>query len=388
MKRFRKSSHPAMIKLGVGAFTLVELLVVIAIIGILIALLLPAVQAAREAARRMQCSNNFKQLGLALHNHHDARKEFPAGRNYFELAGETRGRDWGVGPVVFLLPYMEQVSRYETFREAMKDPANHGFPWICDINDPKIGAARETIPSLICPSDSKMRSPITISWGGTTDVARSSIVYSLGDGLWANNWSTEEVWWEPRAQVRMRGVFTPYHSKTFGTISDGTSNTIGLSEVIGTDNSGDSVSSDQVFGGVAEATDMHDGDLSFPAPCLQMRSPTDRRRILNPMPAWRGGFFTSGMGVNAGFTTTLPPNSPSCLWGYWYYGQNSWGSFSPSSYHTGGVNAVRMDGSCMFVSETIDTGILTTRLDVNVSASPYGVWGALGTPHGGESRSL
>ena len=88
----------------VGAFTLVELLVVIAIIGILISLLLPAVQAAREAARRMQCTNNLKQLGLACHTHADAnRGKLPAG-----------ARDWNfLTWVYFVLPYIEQTARYE-----------------------------------------------------------------------------------------------------------------------------------------------------------------------------------------------------------------------------------------------------------------------------------
>lgn len=85
------------------AFTLVELLVVIAIIGILIALLLPAIQAAREAARRLQCTNNLKQLGLAMHNFHDARRKFPQ--------GHMRKTCWGWASQI--LPYMEQPNLYK-----------------------------------------------------------------------------------------------------------------------------------------------------------------------------------------------------------------------------------------------------------------------------------
>lgn len=98
-----------------SGFTLVELLVVIAIIGVLIALLLPAVQAAREAARRMQCTNNLKQLGIGMHNHHDTKGLFPPG---FRSISETNtSGNWktshALGWCVFLLPFMEQNSLYE-----------------------------------------------------------------------------------------------------------------------------------------------------------------------------------------------------------------------------------------------------------------------------------
>ena len=93
-------------------FTLVELLVVIAIIGILIALLLPAVQAAREAARRMQCANNFKQLGLALHNYHATWSSFPCGSTQLSKGKERFGHAWPV----FLLPYLEQQNLYDNFK--------------------------------------------------------------------------------------------------------------------------------------------------------------------------------------------------------------------------------------------------------------------------------
>src|SRR3954452_5336840 len=93
------------------AFTLIELLVVIAIIAVLIALLLPAVQAAREAARRLQCVNNLKQLGLAVHQYHDAHNSFPPGQLLF-----INWRD--LSSLVLLLPFIEQQPLYSAFNFA------------------------------------------------------------------------------------------------------------------------------------------------------------------------------------------------------------------------------------------------------------------------------
>ncbi len=92
-------------------FTLVELLVVIAIIGILVALLLPAIQAAREAARRSQCKNNLKQIGLALQNHLDARKSFPMGCLEWRTTGNAKLRQWAWSAKI--LPYLEEQTLYQ-----------------------------------------------------------------------------------------------------------------------------------------------------------------------------------------------------------------------------------------------------------------------------------
>ncbi|MDR1494274.1 MAG: DUF1559 domain-containing protein, partial [Planctomycetaceae bacterium] len=106
------------------AFTLVELLVVIAIIGVLIALLLPAVQAAREAARRMQCTNNLKQLALAAHNFHDAHKGFPAANaTYHPNPIDSRQRRFGI--LFGLCPFYEQEATYNAFH-VTPDPAIYG----------------------------------------------------------------------------------------------------------------------------------------------------------------------------------------------------------------------------------------------------------------------
>jgi len=124
------------------AFTLVELLVVITIIGILIALLLPAVQAAREAARRMQCQNNLKQIGLAMHNYHAALGSLPPLVIHRANPGSTFMHTWAA----LILPYLEQQTLYDTI--------DFGEPhWSLTANQ----LLRESfLPVMTCPSDTKV----------------------------------------------------------------------------------------------------------------------------------------------------------------------------------------------------------------------------------------
>src|SRR5688572_29906933 len=146
-------------------FTLVELLVVIAIIGILIALLLPAVQSARESARRTQCTNNIKQLGLALHTYHDVYKYYPSGC----LLGST----FGPSAIVHLLPYVEQEALRENYDDAGASGASPGGT----AND-TIGLAR--LHFLLCPTDPEKgyHEPMGwtnyhTNWGTWADVPRA-----------------------------------------------------------------------------------------------------------------------------------------------------------------------------------------------------------------------
>ena len=141
-------------------FTLVELLVVIAIIGILVALLLPAVQAAREMGRRMQCSNNLKQIGLALHNYHTALKTLPYGANYPIGKGGT----WAA----FILPHLEQQNLYDKFDFNL-------FIWDA-ANATAVGTV---IPVYICPSDGKADNALL---GGRIQVNQHNAANSMG--LW------------------------------------------------------------------------------------------------------------------------------------------------------------------------------------------------------------
>src|SRR3954464_290881 len=150
------------IRIARTGFTLVELLVVIAIIGILVAFLLPAVQAAREASRRSQCQNNLKQIGLAIQNHHDTRKVFPMGRNGFNQLAVS----WAF----FLLPYMEETAIYNSWnpKASVDDPTN-------------IPAMRTPIETYACPSRRRAAADRNFDNNNATPPAKDLGVATLAD---------------------------------------------------------------------------------------------------------------------------------------------------------------------------------------------------------------
>ena len=208
-------------------FTLVELLVVIAIIGILVALLLPAVQAAREAARRMQCGNNLKQIGLGMQNYHDTYKSFPPGRMGCDGSGPgtcTGGPAIiraGTSGFVAFLPFVEQSPLYDqaNFENGWIWPTAGGTTWLTPGNTTVV---QERPPFLVCPSDISQK---FVANNPATGVSAATASYALcagdqGGGIGTNVKYTNTGMFLYREVVRMADVI------------DGTNSTFLAGEVI------------------------------------------------------------------------------------------------------------------------------------------------------------
>ena len=375
------------VKMGGGgnlAFTLVELLVVIAIIGILIALLLPAVQAAREAARRMQCTNNLKQLGLAFHTYHDANRSFPA-----QKCGPSDRISWGMTSFYIpLLPYFEQGALFSSITAKMPPASAEG--WSGDASECWPSAVADTseeyrtiITTLICPSDG--------AGGGLSPrgQAGTSYVGSIGDAPWPAAYE----WW-----TNTRGFFgggkgfkdsdtVPPCSvfRTMAGMVDGTSNTVIMSEAVrGTQPGGK-----MIKGNIAVVQ----GNVPATCAAVERVAGSSSQFAVDAAADTRGIAWCDGRIHSTGFQTILPPNSPTCSEGSANPGHTG-GFFAATSNHTGGVNVTMGDGSVQFVSSTINcstpgtAGLNQSMWNDPTGPSPCGVWGALGSVNGGESASI
>jgi len=290
-------------------FTLVELLVVIAIIGILVALLLPAVQAAREAARRMQCTNNLKQWALAMHNHHDVLKRFPYGST--NDAHENGRKTW----VMFVWPYIEQNSL-----------ADQGDPYVPFYNPPYTvhgtmnGLCGQQLDAYYCPSDTGNRTQDQ----GTYQRARGNYVVNWGNAMYPGSGGPHP---EPTAIRENVGPFWHEEGRrnrparvSIADIRDGTSNTLLLSEELIA-----IVSSDNDWRG-----DIHndDGHFRFQTVVTPNTSAPDLIASTN--------FFTPNDDKNMPIALGNPQRA------------------AARSRHPGGVNAALCDGSVRTFIDSID----------------------------------
>ena len=312
-------------------FTLIELLVVIAIIAILIGLLLPAVQAARESGRKLQCQNNLKQIGLALANYESTAQVWPFGVG-------------GGGPPGFvprwsaqsqLLPYLEQNALFQSLNFA-------DVPWghQPDYSPPNLTALRVQVSGFLCPSDTDT---IVDLYGLAHNNYRASAgtkPYNLRDD-------------SPDLTGRNDGAFWYQSSTRHSAVRDGTSATAAFSErCLGT----------------PAAPDIR-ADYYLPAPSIeacQVAGPTTTPRLVN-LVEWSGSRWADGNAFYTRYHGLIPPNGPSCNFGSDDYdGQMV---VTATSRHRGGVNVLTFDGSVRFVRSTVSGA----------------VWNALATISGGET---
>jgi hypothetical protein len=348
------------------------LLVVIAIIGVLVALLLPAVQAAREAARRSQCANHLKQLGLALHNYHDTFNVFPPMAMGTNHPGANWGNSWNSNgerhsTFFFLLPYIEQKPLYDQIGAGKQEG---GMPGIVPQGPHSLrnySYYKTRIPVFLCPSDGGGD-----RGGWDANTAAINYAVSVGDATYGADNQTNVSTQAPR------GIFGFRLGSKFADITDGTSNTLAFSE--------NTVYSPSAHGRIhGHYVIISRGTLrTTPINCQQAKGPSGTLiGTLPPSHHRDGEAWTSGYPMICGFTTILPPNAPSCAnnTGEWEEG-----IFTPDSYHPNGVQGTLADGSVRFFTETINTGDLSQPA-VKAGPSPYGVWGALGSKAGGEAFS-
>ncbi len=325
-----------------GAFTLIELLVVIAVIGILIALLLPAVQAAREAARRMSCTNNLKQCALALHNYHDTYRCFPG-------LGDSSLYSFSVQAK--LLPFAEQrnLQSLIDFGQPLFQGSSHSQT----VNPVQADAARTVVGMLRCPSDGENDLYTEYYTHGGQAFAGGNYMVLSGSGT--------GTYYDVRYPTD--GLFYYGSARAFRDLQDGASNTVVASEtLLGNHRDTSGPQPDDPVRQIASAR----VSPCSGSPGLQGIVDPDVASLVAGATGWKGNRASAwivGKSYTSTFCTYMPPNPPVADW----YSMGI-GFFAARSLHPGGANASLGDASVRFVSETVN----------------HAVWRALGTRSGGE----
>ncbi|WP_428303720.1 DUF1559 domain-containing protein [Lacipirellula sp.] len=363
MARYRttreKTSAGRAAAISPKGFTLVELLVVIAIIGVLVALLLPAVQAAREAARRSSCTNNLRQIGLAALNYESANKAFPLGRPKIYPTPGVNNTQWG--HLSRVLPYVEGSSIHSLidFTKAPAAPAN-------------AQAVMSKIQFLICPTDTEDRVNGTFcaATGDQYDWGRTSY---RGNGGNQPGQTAEPTAALPKPEELNNGIYITNVIVKASHITDGLSNTAMYSEKVRGDGnetnvevasdwfkiSGTGASADSIYTSCSGVIPANQTSRATQFPCSGRNwthgdySPTRYNHIMPP----NGNSCTQAS--SGGNLTATPVNEDG-------------GATTASSQHSGGVNVTMADASTRFVGDSIDRF----------------VWNALGSRDGGETVDM
>lgn len=382
-----------------AAFTLVELLVVIVIIGIGIGLFLPATRSAREAARRMACSNNIRQVGLACLNYESAHKRLPAGwggpaqlidgsvQSVYIAEEDSASKLAAIGrwsAYIAIEGQMEasaitrQIEVSYTNPTTKKTYAAPMAPW--NMDNGGFLPWRSEIANTRCPSDP-----------GKVDRNSNQFPYAGGRVNYGFCYGDTGVGGTSGKHKNANsGMFQGRYCRLLSEATDGLSNTVLIAEIA----SSNSVQLERGAGKVRIQ-----GGVRTEMPGLS-QSPIACRNAaigdkfleshVSAVEHWRGMRWADGAIAYTGFNTILPPNTASCSESA---RESDWGYYTATSYHGSGVNTFFGDCSVRFVQNMIDCGDLKSPAPAGGAqaegnqSSPFGAWGAMGTRNAGDTWS-
>ncbi len=320
-----------------AGFTLIELLVVIAIIAILVSLLVPAVQKVRAAAARTECTNNLKQIGVALHNYHDANKKFPFGKGP-SYAGAPIYARWSSHSQI--LPYLEQGNLYASLdfnyppnTPGMAGPVVNFMPAFTNGGGQNAQCSMQ-VAGFLCPADP---APIGSNWLG-----QNNYVACTGAMEMCDDTETASSTLDP-GDISRVGVFYYLSKVRLTDIVDGTSNTVIFSE-------------HARGGGIPNSRTamfmmMNQSNLNATYTTCNSLNPA----TASPLSYWQGGSWAMGEMCCTQYNHVSTPNTTTCAGMGFTGGMKNMSMDQPAtSYHDGGVNTLLGDGSVRFVSDGVN----------------------------------